>query len=89
MNGTSITICPAATNPVVTEIFFTTASVGIGLGGQALTTATPGGAGTESTTPDIFVNTANTLYTFPVGPSNAITGFGASGVVRCIQTLRQ
>lgn len=85
--NTDTVVCPTATNPVVTEIFFTTASVGIGVNGQTLTTATPGATTTNS--PDIFIGTANTLYTFPVGPSNAIHAYGAAGIVRCIQTLRQ
>lgn len=85
--NTSTTICPTATNPVATEIYFTTALVGVGLNGQTLTTATPGTTTTNS--PDFVVNTAGTLYTAPVGVSNAITAYGAAGVVRCVQTLRQ
>lgn len=85
--NTSTTVCPTATNPVTTEIFFTTAAVGIGVNGQSLTSATPTATATNS--PDIYIGTANTLYTFPVAPTNIVTAYGAAGVVRCIQTLRQ
>lgn len=85
--NTNTTICPTATNPVVTEIYFSTSGVGIGLNGQTLTTATPGTSTTAS--PDLAINVAGTLYTAPVGISNAITAYGAAGIVRCIQTLRQ
>lgn len=84
--NTNTTICPAATNPVATEIYFTTAGVGVGLNGQTLTTATP--SATTTSTPD-FVSTAGQYYLAPVGISNAITAYGAAGVVRCIQTGRQ
>lgn len=84
--NTIATICPAATNPVSTEIYFTTAGVGIGLNGQTLTTATP--SATTTSSPDI-VSTAGMYYLAPVGVSNAITAYGPAGVVRCIQTLRQ
>lgn len=84
--NTNTTICPAATNPVATEIYFTTAGVGIGINGQTLTTATPGTTTTSS--PDL-VSTAGMYYLAPVGVSNAITAYGPAGVVRCIQTTRQ
>lgn len=85
--NTDTVICPTATNPVTTELYFTTAGVGVGVNGQTLTTATPGATTTNS--PDFAIGVAGTLYTFPVGPSNAVHGYGAAGVVRCIQTLRQ
>lgn len=83
--NTSTTICPTATNPVSTEMFFTTANVGIGLNGQTLTSAVVASSGS----PDIVIGTAGTLYTAPVGISNVVTAYGAAGYVVCIQTLRQ
>lgn len=85
--NTSTTICPTASTPVTTEIYFTTAGVGISLAGGTLTQATVGT--TATTTPDLAFNTAGTLYTMPVAPTNAITAYGAAGIVVCIQTLRQ
>lgn len=86
-SNTSTTICPTATVPVSTEIFFTTGGVGISLSGGTLTTATVGT--TAGTTPDLSFATANTLYTLPVAATNAITAYGAAGIVVCIQTVRQ
>lgn len=86
-SNTSTTICPAATAPVSTEIFFSTAGVGISLSGGTLTTATIGT--TANTTPDLSFSVAGDYYVFPVPPTNAITAYGAAGIVVCIQTLRQ
>lgn len=86
-SNTSTTICPAATNPVTIELFFTTAGVGINLQGGTLTQATVGASTT--TTPNIVIGTANTYYLAPVAVSNAITAYGAAGYVVCIQTTRQ
>lgn len=85
--NTSTTVCPTATAPISTELFFTTAGVGISLAGGTLTTATIGT--TASTTPDLSFATANTLYTLPVAPTNIITAYGAAGIVVCIQNIRQ
>lgn len=85
--NTSTTVCPTATAPIATEIYFTTAGVGISLAGGTLTQATVGT--TASTTPDLAFGTAATLYTLPVAATNAITAYGAAGIVVCIQTLRQ
>lgn len=85
--NTNTTICPTASAPVTTEIYFSTAGVGIGIDGQTLTGAAA--TATASNSPDIVIATAGTLYTFPVGPTNAITAYGAAGVIVCIQTLRQ
>lgn len=92
-NGTAVSspagICPAVTDAVVTELRSSAASIGLGLSGQALITATDGtGAGT----PDMVLPAANTLYTMPVSATNAITAYnpGASAAITtCIQTLRQ
>lgn len=85
--NSSTTICPTATAPVTTEIYFTTAGVGISLSGGTLTQA---GVGTTAgTTPDLTFNTAGTLYTLPVPNTNAITAYGAAGIIVCIQKLRQ
>jgi hypothetical protein len=85
--NTSTSICPASTANVSTEIYFTTAGVGISLSGGTLTTATVGA--TAGTQPDLAFGTAGTLYTAPVGITNAITAYGAAGVVVCIQNNRQ
>lgn len=85
-SNTNTTICPTATNPVSTEIYFVVAGVGVGLNGQTLTGAAP--TATTTNSPD-FVSTAGMLYVAPLGISNAITAYGAAGVVRCVQTLRQ
>ena len=84
---TNTTICPTATNPISTEIFFSTAGVGISLAGGTLTQAALGT--TASTHPDLVFSTAGTLYTFPVAPTNAITAYGAAGIIVCIQNVRQ
>lgn len=87
-SNTSTTVCPAATNPISTELFFTVAGVGISLAGGTLTTATIGT--TASTTPDLSFATASTVpYQLPVPATNAITAYGAAGIVVCIQNLRQ
>jgi hypothetical protein len=83
--NTNTSICPTATNPVATEIYFTTAGVGVGLNGQTLTGAAPTATATSS--PD-FVSVAGQIYVAPAGIANAITAYGAAGVVRCIQTTR-
>ncbi len=92
-NGSAVSspagICPAVADAVVTEVRSSAALIGLGLSGQALTTATDGtGAGT----PDMVLPSANTLYTMPVSATNAITAYnpGASAAITvCIQTLRQ
>ena len=86
-SNTSTTICPTATAPVTTEIYFSTAGVGISLTGGTLTQAAVGT--TANTTPDLAFNTAGLLYTLPVPNTNAITAYGASGIIVCIQKLRQ
>lgn len=86
-SNTNTQICPAQANGVATEIFFSTAGVGISLAGGTLTQATVGT--TASTQPDLEFNTAGTVYTMPVPPTNAITAYGAAGIIVCIQTLRQ
>lgn len=86
--NTNTVICPAVVSPALptaTEIYFTTAGVGIGFNGQTLTTAAPG---TATTTPDEAIGTAGTLYTFVIPPTNAVTAYGAAGVVVCVQHLR-
>ena len=85
--NTSTTVCPTATAPVTTEIYFSTAGVGISLTGGTLTQAAVGT--TAGTTPDLAFNTAGLLYTLPVPNTNAITAYGAAGIVVCIQNLRQ
>lgn len=85
--NTSTTVCPTATAPISTEISFTTAGVGISLAGGTLTQATVGT--TATTTPDFAFNTAGAYYLLPVAPTNAITAYGAAGIVVCVQTLRQ
>jgi len=85
--NTSTTVCPTATAPVTTEIYFSTAGVGISLTGGTLTQAAVGT--TAGTTPDLAFNTAGLLYTLPVPNTNAITAYGAAGIVVCIQKLRQ
>lgn len=85
---TSTTICPTATAPVVTEIWFQTGSLGISLNGGTLTQATWGA--TLNTNPDIVINTPGTLYTLPVAPTNIVTAYtGTAQGVTCIQTIRQ
>lgn len=83
---TSTTICPAVSNPTAVEIQVQSGGIGLGLQGQALTSAT---YGTTTADPDIVIGTAGTLYTFPVAPSNLITAYGAAQIVTCIQTRRQ
>ena len=84
--STSSTLCPAQTNVVLSEEIFSTAAAGIGLGGQTLTTQTPGSA---ATTPEIPL-VANQFYTLPVAQQNAITVYTtATGAeLTCIQKLR-
>lgn len=86
-SNTNTTICPAQAEAIRTEIFFTVSGVGISFNGGTLTTATVGA--TANTTPDYATAAANTYYMFPVPPSNAITAYGAAGMVVCVQTLRQ
>ncbi len=86
--NTNTAICPATTvEPVKTEIFFTVSGVGISFNGGTLTTATVGTA--ANTAPDFATSAANAYYLFPITPSNAITAYGAAGMVVCVQTLRQ
>jgi len=84
---TSTTVCPAATNPVSTEIQVQTGSIGLGLNGQTLSSAS---YGTATTNPDIFISAGNAVYTPPVAPTNAVTAYTATAqIVVCIPTLRQ
>lgn len=84
--NTSTTVCPTATNPSTTEIQVQTGSIGLGINGQALTSAT---FGTGTTAPDIVLSSAGAFYTFPVAPTNIVTAYGSAQIVTCIQTLRQ
>lgn len=84
----STVICPAPSAEVIrTEVFFTVSGVGIGFNGGTLTQATVGT--TANTTPDWATGAANAYYLFPIPPSNAVTAYGAAGMVTCVQTLRQ
>lgn len=85
--NTSTVICPAAVEPIKTEVFFTVSGVGISFNGGTLTTAAVGTA--AGTAPDFATAAANVYYLFPISPSNAITAYGAAGMVVCVQTLRQ
>lgn len=86
--NTSTPICPAPSGePIKVEIFFTVSGVGISFNGGTLTTATVGT--TANTTPDWATGAANAYYLFPVSPANAITAYGAAGMVVCVQTMRQ
>lgn len=86
--NTNTVICPApSVEPIKTEIFFSASGVGISFNGGTLTTAAVGTA--AGTTPDFATTAANGYYLFPVTPSNAITAYGAAGMVVCVQTLRQ
>jgi hypothetical protein len=86
--NTNTVICPAPSGePLKVEIFFTVSGVGVGFNGGTLTTATPGT--TANTTPDWATAAANAYYLFPIVPSNAITAYGAAGMVVCVQTMRQ
>lgn len=85
--NTSTVICPAAIEALKTEIFFTVSGVGISFNGGALTTAAVGTA--ANTTPDWATTAAGAYYLFPVSPANAITAYGAAGMVVCVQTMRQ
>lgn len=84
---TSTQICPTASAPVSTEIQTSIGNVGLGLNGQALTSAT---LGTTTADADIVIPVAFTVYQPPVAPTNAITAYSASAFVAvCIQTIRQ
>lgn len=85
--NTNTVICPAANEAIRTEIFFSVSGVGISFNGGTLTTAAVGT--TANTTPDFATTAANGYYLFPVVPSNAITAYGAAGMVVCVQTMRQ
>ncbi len=87
-SGTGVpNVCPTATTPVTTEILATSGSVGLGLNGQTLTTAT---IGTAATTPDMPLASANTYYLLPVAATNAITAYsGTAQIIVCVQTIRQ
>ena len=85
-SNTNTVICPANAEAIRTEIFFSVTGVGISFNGVTLTAAT---VATGLTTPDFATSAANQSYTFPVPPSNAITAYGAAGMVVCVQTLRQ
>lgn len=86
--NTSTPICPVPTvEPIKTEIFFTVSGVGISFNGGTLTTATVGA--TANTTPDWATTAAGAYYLFPIVPANAITAYGAAGMIVCVQTLRQ
>jgi hypothetical protein len=75
-----------ATSPISTEIQVGAGGVGLGLNGQALTTAT---IGTLTTDPDLVVAAAGTLYTLPVAATNAITAFTATPqIIVCIQNVQ-
>lgn len=84
--NTSTVVCPAAIEPIRTEVFFTVSGVGISFNGVTLTAAA---VGTAAGTPDFATGAANAYYLFPVTPSNAITAYGAAGMVVCVQTMRQ
>ncbi len=86
-SNTNTVICPAASEPIRTEIFLSVSGVGISFNGGTLTTATVGT--TANTVPDFATTAANGYYLFPVPPANAITAYGAAGMVVCVQTLRQ
>lgn len=84
--NTSTSVCPTATAPLTTEIQVQTGTVGLGINGQALSSAAYGVA---TTNPDLVIGAAGTLYVFPVAPTNAVTAYTATAqVVVCIQTLR-
>ncbi len=82
----STVVCPAGVEPIRTEVFFTVSGVGISFNGATLTSAA---VGTAAGTPDFAPGAANAYYLFPVTPSNAITAYGAAGMIVCVQTLRQ
>lgn len=86
--NTNTTICPAVagTDRVVTEIWVTPSGVGLGLDGQTLTTAT---VGTATTSPHFATSSGNAYYFMPAGRRNAITAYGAAGMVVCVQTKVQ
>lgn len=87
-SNTNTVICPAPTAEVLkTEIFFSVSGVGISFNGGTLNTATVGT--TANTAPDWATAAANAYYLFPIPPANAITAYGAAGMVVCVQTLRQ
>lgn len=86
--NTSTAICPAPASEVIrTEVFFTVSGVGVGFNGGTLTQATVGT--TANTTPDWATSAAGAYYMFPVPPANAVTAYGAAGMITCVQTLRQ
>ena len=86
--NTRTPICPApASEPIKTEIFFTVSGVGISFNGGTLTTAAVGVA--ANTAPDWVTTAAGAYYLFPVSPANAITAYGAAGMIVCVQTMRQ
>lgn len=86
-SNTNTVICPANAEALRQEIFFTVSGVGVSFNGGTLTTATVGT--TANTTPDWATAAANAYYLFPVPASNAITAYGAAGMITCVQTLRQ
>ena len=87
-SNTNTTICPApSAEPLRTEIFFAVSGVGISLNGGTLTTATVGT--TANTAPDWATTAANQSFVFLIPPTNAITAYGAAGMIVCVQTLRQ
>lgn len=85
--NTNAVICPAATEPIKTEIFFTVSGVGVSFNGGTLTTAIVGTA--ANTTPDWATTAAGAYYLFPIPPANAVTAYGAAGMIVCVQTMRQ
>lgn len=86
--NTNTVVCPAPSGEAIkTEIFFSVSGVGISFNGGTLTTATVGTV--ANTSPDFAAATANVYYLFPVTPSNAITAYGAAGMIVCVQTMRQ
>lgn len=87
--NTSTAICPTATHPVSTEIYVNaeTASIGLGLKGQSLSTDA---WGTGSTAADLVLGTVGQVYTAPVAYNSAITARStAVANLTCVQTLRQ
>lgn len=87
-SNTNTVICPAPTGePLKVEIFFAVSGVGISLNGGTLTTATVGT--TANTAPDWATTATNQSFVFSIAPMNAITAYGAAGLVVCVQTMRQ
>lgn len=86
-SNTNTVVCPANAEAIKTEIFFAASGVGVGFNGGTLTTAVVGT--TANTAPDFATTAANSYYAFPIPPLNAITAYGAAGMIVCVQTLRQ